>query len=80
MAERVDRPDPRADSLYDWDKYADGSVWRFEQGKDFTVGPKSFSNAARKAVQARRDRIEDVTVSIRGETVFVRFRLKEQTA
>lgn len=76
MAEPVDKPSPRSDAIYDWDTYSDGNVWKFERGKDFVVGPKSFSNAARKAVQARRDRVEGVNISIRQETVFVRFRLK----
>ncbi|HUM06400.1 MAG TPA: hypothetical protein VLT90_13125 [Terriglobales bacterium] len=77
MAEPVERSEPRADAIYDWDKYADGRMWKFERGKDFLVDPKSFSNAARKAVNARRDRVSDVNIKIRQGTVFVRFNLKK---
>jgi hypothetical protein len=34
---------------YGWDRYVDGSTYRFVKGIDFDVQVRSFGNAARKA-------------------------------
>lgn len=56
MAEQLDTftfPGPGRRSLYPWDEWLDGSVWRLIEGEDFSTSPKAFMRAA-NAAGARR--------------------------
>jgi hypothetical protein len=59
MAERVEGATaPRRRRWYDWEKWTDGSVWRCQEGVDFTCSPSSFQTALH---QRARQEGKDVT-------------------
>lgn len=68
--------------VYSWDEWSDGKTRKFVKGVDFDCEPRSFGNAARKAANAasRANRLTGVDVMIRGEAVYLTFRLRENVA
>lgn len=68
MAEQLDVfPEPRYSnnrkSKYDWERWADGSIWRLVKGEDFTCSSHALEQQARvaavrlhKRVRVRRER------------------------
>ncbi len=64
--------------VYEWDLWTDGKTRKFVRGVDFDCAPRSFGNAARKAARAasRADRLTGVDVMLRGDSVYLTFRLR----
>lgn len=64
MAERLETYDwsARRSTLYPWDEWADGSIWRVKQGEDFKVATPSFAATLRARAKAL-----DRTVNIKIE-------------
>lgn len=65
--------------VYAWDEWSDGRTRKFIHGVDFECAPRSFGNAARKAASAasRANKLTGVDVMIRGDAVYLTFRLRE---
>lgn len=53
---------------YPWKDWADGSIWKLEQGKDFDCKPASFQGAAQGAAKRMdmkvRTAVEDKSVIV----------------
>lgn len=65
MAPKIGRP-----SKYSWDVLADGSIWKAQQGEDFTSTTASFRTLLRYQANARSLTVE---VHVRGKIVWFQF-------
>lgn len=63
-----DIPPDQRESIYPWDKWFDGQVWKLTQGEDFTITPAGFRALAVKTAQRRNIA---ATVALRGSSVFI---------
>ena len=65
--------------VYAWDEWIDGRTRKFVRGVDFECEPRSFGNAARKAARAasRAEKVSGVDVMLRGDAVYLTFRIRE---
>lgn len=80
MAEQLDTfdfPGPGRRSLYPWDEWLNGSVWRLTAGEDFTTTPKAFMRAANAAGARRGLAVQSTTA---GAAVVIRAQRAESAA
>jgi hypothetical protein len=63
---RVTKPEV---SIYPWDEYFDGRLWKLTRGEDFVVTANNFAQYAR--LRAYRRGLKQFHVAVRGNDVYI---------
>jgi len=78
MAEVLDEWPKSARSLYPWDEWLDGRIWRLKAGEDFTIPLENMRNLVWQETRTRDLRL--TTATVEGDLIIRVLPLEEVSA